>query len=110
MFKYEPEANLHGFYLVKTNAVYKAIGHADFAAQTDGLARSLVLGLALAFLFTYAIFKVIGQNLVGAFYVPWHAIAVAVVLVIAIVFLTERRAVGQLEGKDLAEELKLENT
>ena len=45
MFKYEPEANLHGFYLVKTNAVYKAIGHADFAAQTDNLARSLVLGL-----------------------------------------------------------------
>ena len=45
MFKYEPEANLHGFYLVKTNAVYKTIGHADFAAQTDHLARSLVLGL-----------------------------------------------------------------
>ena len=45
MFKYEPEANLHGFYLVKTNAVYKTIGHADFAAQTDQLARSLVLGL-----------------------------------------------------------------
>ena len=45
MFKYEPEANLHGFYLVKTNAVYKAIGHADFAPQTDNLARSLVLGL-----------------------------------------------------------------
>ena len=45
MFKYEPEANLHGFYLVKTNAVYKAIGHADFAPQTDSLARSLVLGL-----------------------------------------------------------------
>ena len=45
MFKYEPEANLHGFYLVKTNAVYKAIGHADFASQTDNLARSLVLGL-----------------------------------------------------------------
>ena len=45
MFKYEPEANLHGFYLVKTNAAYKAIGHADFAPQTDALARSLVLGL-----------------------------------------------------------------
>lgn len=45
MFKYEPEANLHGFYLVKTNAVYKAIGHADFASQTDTLARTLVLGL-----------------------------------------------------------------
>ena len=45
MFKYEPEANLHGFYLVKTNAVYKTIGHADFAPQTDTLARSLVLGL-----------------------------------------------------------------
>ena len=45
MFKYSPESNLHGFYLVKTNAVYKAIGHADFASQTDALARSLVLGL-----------------------------------------------------------------
>ena len=45
MFKYEPEANLHGFYLVKTNAVYKAIGHTDFASQTDTLARTLVLGL-----------------------------------------------------------------
>ena len=72
--------------------------------------RSLVLGLALAFLFTYAIFKVIGQNLVGAFYVPWHAIVIAVILVIAIVFFTASRAVGQLKGKDLAEELKLENT
>ncbi len=45
MFKYEAEANLHGFYLVKTNAVYKALGHADFAPQTDALARALVLGL-----------------------------------------------------------------
>ena len=45
MFKYDPGSNLHGFYLVKTNAVYKAIGHTDFAGQTDSLARSLVLGL-----------------------------------------------------------------
>ena len=45
MFRYEPEANLHGFYLVKTNAVYKTIGHGDFAPQTDSLARALVLGL-----------------------------------------------------------------
>ncbi len=45
MFKYDPQGNLHGFYLVKTNAAYKAIGHADFAPQTDALARAMALGL-----------------------------------------------------------------
>ena len=72
--------------------------------------RSLVLGLALAFLFTYAIFKVVGWNLVTGFYVPWYAVIIAVVLVVGIVFLTAGRAVRQLKGRDLAEELKLENT
>ena len=73
------------------------------------VSRSLVLGLGLAFLFTYAIFKVVGQNMVTSFYVPWYAVAIAVVLVVAIVFLTAGRAVRQLKGRDLAQELKIEN-
>ena len=72
--------------------------------------RSLVLGLALAFLFTFAIFRVVGWNLITGFYVPWYAVVIAVVLVVGIVFLTAARAAKQLRGKDLAQELKLENT
>ena len=37
--------NLHGYYLVKTNAIYKLIGHADFGPQVDRLCRDVCLGL-----------------------------------------------------------------
>ena len=36
---------LHGYYLVKTNAIYKLIGHTDFASQVDRLCRDACLGL-----------------------------------------------------------------
>ena len=36
---------LHGYYLVKTNAIYKLVGHADFASQVDRLCRDACLGL-----------------------------------------------------------------
>lgn len=36
---------LHGFYLVRTNAIYKLLGHTDFAPQVDKLCRELCLGL-----------------------------------------------------------------
>lgn len=45
MFHYRTEDNLHGFYLTRTNAIYKIIGHADFAPQVDALARQVCLGL-----------------------------------------------------------------
>ena len=37
--------NLHGYYLVKTNAIYKLIGHSDFGPQVDRLCRDVCLGL-----------------------------------------------------------------
>ena len=37
--------NLHGYYLVKTNAIYKLIGHSDFGPQVDRLCRDICLGL-----------------------------------------------------------------
>ena len=36
---------LHGYYLVRTNAIYKLIGHSDFAPQVDRLSRDICLGL-----------------------------------------------------------------
>ncbi len=36
---------LHGYYLVRTNAIYKLIGHSDFAPQVDKLCRDVCLGL-----------------------------------------------------------------
>ena len=36
---------LHGYYLVRTNAIYKLIGHSDFAPQVDKLCRDACLGL-----------------------------------------------------------------
>lgn len=37
--------NLHGYYLYRTNSIYKQLGHTDFAAQVDKLCRDLCLGL-----------------------------------------------------------------
>ncbi len=37
--------NLHGFYLVRTNAIYRKIGDTNFAPQVDKLCRDLCLGL-----------------------------------------------------------------
>ncbi len=44
-YRYDPAENLHGFYLVKTAALYRQIGHSEFARQVDEFARSLCLGL-----------------------------------------------------------------
>lgn len=37
--------NLHGYYLYRTNSIYKQLGHTDFAPQVDKLCRDLCLGL-----------------------------------------------------------------
>ena len=74
------------------------------------ISRSLVLGLALAFLFTYAVYRVVGQSLTASFYVPWISVLIAVAGVILIVLLTAGRAAGRRKGETLADELKLENT
>ncbi len=44
-YHYDPADNLHGFYLVKTAALYRQIGHMEFAQQVDEFARQLCLGL-----------------------------------------------------------------
>jgi len=44
-YVYDPADNLHGFYLLRTNALYRSIGHTDFAADMDDFARALIYGL-----------------------------------------------------------------
>jgi SpoVK/Ycf46/Vps4 family AAA+-type ATPase len=44
-YHYDPADNLHGTYMVKTAAIYRMIGHTDFAQQVDEFIRSLCIGL-----------------------------------------------------------------
>ncbi len=44
-YHYDPADNLHGFYLVKTAALFRQIGHSEFAQQIDDFSRNLCLGL-----------------------------------------------------------------
>ena len=98
-------------------AVLKSVGmgNRDFSRMMRCecllyISRSLVLGLTLAFAFTYAIYVVVGQSLTSAFYVPWISVAAACAGVVLIVFLTAGRAAGELNRRELAEELRREIT
>ncbi len=44
-YHYDPAENLHGDYLGKTAALYRQIGHMEYAQQVDEFARQLCLGL-----------------------------------------------------------------
>lgn len=44
-YKYDLNDNLRAFYLVRTAAIYRLIGHEEFAPQLDELARNVCIGL-----------------------------------------------------------------
>ncbi len=44
-YKFDPNDNLHGFYLVRSSALYRTIGHAEFAGQVDEFMRGAAIGL-----------------------------------------------------------------
>lgn len=44
-YHYDPDSNLHGFYISKISAFYRRVGHTNFSQDVDNLIRELVLGL-----------------------------------------------------------------
>ncbi|MDE7300476.1 MAG: FtsX-like permease family protein, partial [Lachnospiraceae bacterium] len=71
--------------------------------------KSLLYGMPVALLLTFAIYRVVNEGYVTDFYVPAASIAIAVVSVFAVVFATMFYAAGKLRKNSVVETLKNEN-
>ncbi len=71
--------------------------------------KALVLGLPVAFLFTYGIYQSVVSGWEMAFYVPWSSIAIAAFSVFAVVFVSMLYSMGKIKKENTVEALKNEN-
>ena len=71
--------------------------------------RALLYGLPVSALITYAIYRVISEGFTTGFYLPWGAIAVAVLSVFLVVFATMVYSMKKIQSDNPIEALKNEN-
>ncbi len=71
--------------------------------------KSLIYGMPVALLVTYAIYRVVNNGFAADFYIPAASVVIAVFSVFAVVFATMFYAAGKLKKNSLVETLKNEN-
>ncbi len=71
--------------------------------------RALVYGLPISFLISYWIWKVSASIMIGAFQVPWSAVAIAIGSVFFVVFSTMLYAMHKIKKDNPIDALKSEN-
>ncbi len=71
--------------------------------------KSLLYGMPVALLLTFAIYCVVSEGYAASFYVPAASIMIAVVSVFSVVFATMFYAAGKLRKNSVVETLKNEN-
>ena len=71
--------------------------------------KSLILGIPLSFLITRLIFQSVSAGYDTEFYLPWGAVAIAVLSVFLVVFSTMMYAIRKVRKDNVVEVLKSEN-
>ena len=71
--------------------------------------RSLLYGLPVSVLITWLIYKVISEGFTTEFYLPWGAIAIAVLSVFLVVFATMMYSLRKIQADNPIDALKNEN-
>ena len=97
-------------------AMLKSIGMGDrgmlrmlnYECLIYGL-RALLIGLPISALVTFAIFKVVAQELERSFYMPWTSVLIAVLSVFIVVFATMLYARSKIRKDNPVDALKNEN-
>lgn len=97
-------------------AMLKSIGMGDrgmlrmlnYECLIYGL-RALLIGLPISALVTFAIFKVVAQELERSFYMPWISVVIAVLSVFIVVFATMLYARSKVKKDNPVDALKNEN-
>ena len=72
-------------------------------------AKGLMFGLPASLLATYCIWRIIGEGMDVAFFVPWYSVAIAVGSVFAVVFATMLYAMSKIKADNTIDALKNEN-
>lgn len=72
-------------------------------------AKSLALGLPVSFVVTYFIYRAIAQGYSAGFYLPLNAVAIAVISVFLVVFVTMMYAMRKIKKENPIDALKNEN-
>lgn len=71
--------------------------------------KGLVFGLPVAAGVTWLIYRNLQSGVILPFYIPWYSVAIAVVSVFVVVFVTMLYATRKLRKDDVVETLKNEN-
>ena len=71
--------------------------------------RSILLGLPIAILVTFAIYKVTNRAFITPFYIPWYSILIAMVAVMLVVFITMMYAARKVKKDNTIDAIRNEN-
>ena len=71
--------------------------------------RSILLGLPIAFLATFAIYKITNRAFYTEFYIPWYSILIAVAAVMLVVFITMMYAAKKIKKDNTIDAIRNEN-
>ena len=71
--------------------------------------KSVLLGLPIAILVTYAVYKVTNNAFSITFYVPWYSVVIAIAAVFTVVFITMMYASRKIKKDNTIDALKNEN-
>ena len=71
--------------------------------------KSILFGMPLAFLATYAIYRITNSAFSVAFSIPWYSILIAIAAVMIVVFITMLYASGKINRDNTIDALKNEN-
>ena len=71
--------------------------------------KGLFFGLIVAIGVTYLIYRVLSDELVFVFYIPWYSIVIAIASVFLVVFTTMLYAMSKIKKDNVVETLKQEN-
>ena len=71
--------------------------------------KGLLYGLPVSFAVTWLIYRSISNGVEGAFYIPWHSIAIAVGSVFLVVFATMVYSMKKIGKKNTVDALRNEN-
>ena len=80
----------------------------DYECLIYGI-RSLLLGLPVATVFSYGIYRMLEAEIEVSFYIPWYSIAISVGSVFLVVFATMLYSMNKLQKENTVDELKREN-
>ena len=71
--------------------------------------KSLIIGLPIGLLLSYALYKAFGTSMEITYQIPWTSIGIAVLFVFIIVFITMKYSLNKINKQNIIETIRNDN-